>query len=284
MNQKVIFVTGASSGFGLLIAKTCAESGHKVYATTRKGKADSLSAYENMEVLNLELTDTSSVKNAVDYVFTKEGRIDVLVNNAGVYATGIAETFTEQDIDQIMDVNLKGNWRTIKEVLPHMRYRSEGLIINISSVAGRFSTPFMSMYNSSKFALEGLSEALHYELRPLGVDVVLVQPGAFPTEIWGKIISGSDAHVSAAYGELARIPEQMGAGVAQMFEALKPNPQIVADAVIHLIQAPKGTRPLRTVVDAASAGIVEAANIAVAHHYADFLASFGMQDLLYSIA
>jgi NAD(P)-dependent dehydrogenase (short-subunit alcohol dehydrogenase family) len=284
MNQKVIFVTGASSGFGLLIAKTCAESGHKVYATTRKRKTDSMSAHENMEVLNVELTDTSSVKNAVDYVFTKEGRIDVLVNNAGVYATGIAETFTEQDIDQIMDVNLKGNWRTIKEVLPHMRYHSEGLIINISSVAGRFSTPFMSMYNSSKFALEGLSEALHYELRPLGVDVVLVQPGAFPTEIWGKIISGSDAHVSAAYGELARIPEQMGAGVAQMFEALKPNPQIVADAVIHLIQAPKGTRPLRTVVDAASAGIVEAANIAVAHHYADFLASFGMQDLLYSIA
>lgn len=187
MKNKVIVVTGASSGFGLLIAKTCADQGHKVYATTRKHQPRLFDAYDSIEVLNVELTDTSSVKNAVAHVLNKEGRIDVLVNNAGVYATGIAETFTEQDIDRIMDVNLKGNWRTIKEVLPNMRFRGEGLIVNISSVAGRFSTPFMSMYNSSKFALEGLSEALHYELRPFGVNVVLVQPGAFPPRYGGKL-------------------------------------------------------------------------------------------------
>jgi NAD(P)-dependent dehydrogenase (short-subunit alcohol dehydrogenase family) len=286
MRQKVIFVTGTSSGFGWLIAKSCAELGSKVYATMRNKrsnnsvKANLLSEYDNVEVLEVELTSAQSVQEAVDTAIKNEGRIDVLINNAGVYATGLAETFTEHDLDKIMDVNLKGNWRTIKAVLPHMRRQGEGLIVNVSSVAGRFSTPFMSMYNSSKFALEGLIEALHYEVRPLGVDVVLLQPGAYPTEIFGKIISGSDASVLPGYGELAKIPEQMGAGVMQLFEAVKPNPQLVADAVVGLINTPNGKRPLRTVADVATGNIVEAANGHVAHAYANFLNAFGMQDLL----
>lgn len=286
MRQKVIVVTGTNSGFGWLIAKTCAELGHKVYATMRnKGTNNSvrsnlLSEYENVEVLEVELTSARSVKEAVDAVIKKENRIDVLVNNAGVYATGLAETFTEYDLDKILDVNLKGNWRTIKAVLPHMRRQGEGLIVNVSSVAGRFSTPFMSMYNSSKFALEGLIEALHYEVRPLGVDVVLLQPGAFPTEIFGKIISGSDASVLSGYGELAKVPEQMGAGVMRMFQAVKPNPQLVADAVVGLINTPNGKRPLRTVADVATGNIVETANSSVADAYASFLHAFGMQGLL----
>ncbi len=286
MGQKVVFVTGTNSGFGWLIAKSCAALGHKVYATMRNkstnnaAKSDLLSTDGHIEVLEVELTSAPSVKAAIDLVIKKEKRIDVLINNAGVYATGLAETFTEQDLDKILDVNLKGNWRTIKEVLPHMRLQGEGLIINVSSVSGRFSTPFMSMYNTSKFALEGLTEALHYEVRPLGVDVVLLQPGAYPTEIWGKIITGSDTHVSSAYGDLAKVPEQMGAGVMQMFEALKPNAQSIADAVIGLMNAPKGKRPLRTVVDGATGSIVETANATVAHQYAHFMTAFGMQDLL----
>jgi len=239
-----------------------------------------LAQNSNIEVIDVELTSAKSITDAATSIINKEGRIDVLVNNAGVYATGIAETFTEYDLEKVLDVNVKGNWRTIKAVLPQMRKQGEGLIINVSSVAGRFSTPFMSMYNSSKFALEGLTEALHYEVRPLGVDVVIVQPGAFPTEIFGKIISGSDTDVIDGYGELAKIPEQMGAGVMQMFETVKPNPQLVADAVVGLIKTPKGKRPLRTVADVATGALVETANNDVKTQFTNFLSAFGMQAML----
>lgn len=286
MKKKIILITGTSSGFGWLTACSCAALGHKVYATMRNTKtknaekAKLLSQHTNIEVVDIELTSAKSVTNAVADIIKKEGRIDVLVNNAGIYATGIAETFTEDDLEKVMDINVKGSWRMIKAVLPQMRKQEEGLIINISSVAGRFAAPFMSMYNSSKFALEGLTESLHYEVRPLGVDVVIIQPGAFPTEIFGKILSGSDTNIINGYGELAKIPEQMGAGVMQMFEAVKPNPQLVADAVVDLIDTPKGKRPLRTVADMATGNLVETANDKVKEQYKNFLAAFGMQEML----
>jgi NAD(P)-dependent dehydrogenase (short-subunit alcohol dehydrogenase family) len=286
MKKKIILITGTSSGFGWLTAKTCAAAGHKVYAAMRNAtstnlhKANLLSKIENIEVIEIDLTKASLVSDAISSIIQKEGRMDVLVNNAGVFATGIAETFTEHDMEKVLDVNVKGNWRTIKAVLPQMRRQQEGLIINISSAGGRFSTPFMSVYNSSKFALEGLTEALHYEVRPLGVDVVLLQPGAFPTEIFNKIISGSDVHVIESYGEIAKVPEQMGAGIMQMFEAVKPNPQFVADAVLQLINTPKGKRPLRTVADAVTGHLVEIANNEVQEQFSYFLSAFGMQGML----
>ncbi len=289
MEKKIILITGTNSGFGWLIANSCAASGHKVYATMRNtngsnaDKAKTLGQQENIEVLDLDVTNTRSVMDAVASIINKEGRIDILVNNAGVYPTGIAETFTDKDLEKVMDVNVIGAWRTIKAVLPQMRKQGDGLIINISSIAGRFSAPFQSMYNASKFALEGLTEGLHYEVKPLGVDVVLIQPGAFPTEIWGKTLSGTDADVVKAYGEVAKIPEQMGAGVKQLFEAVKPNSQLVADAVVNLINT-KDKRPLRTVVDVATGNLVETANNLVQEQYAGFLTVFGMQDMLDPIA
>ena len=285
-SNKVILITGTSSGFGWLAANSCAAAGHKVYATMRDTKnrnaekAKSLSNITNIEVIDMELTSTQSVSDAVAAVVKKEGRIDVLVNNAGVYATGITEAFTVDEFDKIMDVNLKGPWRTTRAVLPQMRKQGDGLIINITSVAGRFSPPFMSVYSSAKFAIEGLSEGLHHEVRPLGIDVVIMQPGAFPTEIFGKIVNGSDTSVIDGYGELAKIPEQMGKGVGQMFEALKPNPQMVADAIIRLIDAPKGKRPLRTVVDPVTGSVVEAANNQVKDQYSHFITAFGMEGML----
>jgi len=234
----------------------------------------------NIEVLDVELTNEKSVTDAVKTIIEKEGRLDVVINNAGVYATGIAETFTAEDLEKVMDVDVIGVWRIIKAALPQMRKQGEGLIVNISSVAGRFSFPFQAVYNGAKFAVEGLTEGLHYEVRPLGVDVVMVQPGAFPTEVWQKIVSGSDAAVIAAYGDLAKVPEQIGAGVVQMFEAMKPNPQMVADAIINLIKTPKGKRPLRTVVDPATGNFLETANKQVKDQYDKFLTAFGMQELL----
>jgi NAD(P)-dependent dehydrogenase (short-subunit alcohol dehydrogenase family) len=286
MRTKIILITGTNSGFGLLAAKSCAALGHHVYATMRdtKGrnaeKAKELVLQANIEVLEMDVTNGKSVTDAIKTIIEKEGRIDVLVNNAGIYATGIAETFTEEDLGKVMDVNVKGPWRTIRAALPQMRKQGEGLIINISSVAGRFSFPFQMAYNAGKFALEGITEGIHYEVRPLGVDVVMVQPGAFPTDIWAKIVTGSDITVVAGYGELAKVPEQIGAAIGQMFEAMKPNPQLVADAIVNLISTENGKRPLRTVVDPATGNFTEIANGQVKEQFANFLTEFGMKEML----
>jgi NAD(P)-dependent dehydrogenase (short-subunit alcohol dehydrogenase family) len=286
MEKKIILITGTNSGFGWLAAKSCAAFGHKVYATMRDttgrnaDNARVLTMQENIEVLDLELTSEKSVNDAIERIIEKEGRIDVVVNNAGLYAVGIAETFTADDLNRVMDVDVIGAWRIIRAVLPKMRSQGEGLIINVSSVAGRFSFPFQAVYNSAKFAIEGLTEGLHYEVRPLGVDVVLVQPGAFPTAIWEKTFSGSDTTVIAGYGDLAKVPEQIAAGIGQMFEAVKPDPQLVAEAIVKLIHTPKSKRPLRTVVDPATGDFTEIANKQVKEQYDHFLTAFGMGDLL----
>jgi NAD(P)-dependent dehydrogenase (short-subunit alcohol dehydrogenase family) len=286
MEKKVILITGTSSGFGWLAANSCATLGHKVYATMRdtKGrnadKAKALAQQVNMEILDVDVTDTNSVNDAIATIIDKEGKLDVVVNNAGIYAVGIAETFTEEDVINIMDVDVIGTWRTIRAALPQMRRQGEGLIINISSVAGRFSFPFQTIYNGAKFAVEGLTEGLHYEVRPLGVDVVMIQPGAFPTEVWGKIVTGSDATVVAGYGDLAKVPEKIGAGISQMFEAAKPDPQLVATAIIKLIDTPKGKRPLRTVIDPVTGSFSEIANQQVKEQFDNFLTAFGMQEML----
>jgi len=229
----------------------------------------------------VDVTNGKSVTDAVKTIIKKEGRIDVVINNAGIYATGIAETFTEEDLSKIMDVNVNGCWRIIKAVLPQMRKQGEGLIINVSSVGGRFSFPFQTVYSGAKFAIEGLTEGLHYEVRPLGVDVVMIQPGPFPTDIFGKIVTGSDDAVIAGYGDLAKVPEQIGAGIGQLFETLKPNPQLVADTIVALINTPKGGRPLRTVIDPATGSFSEIANKQVKEQYDNFLTAFGMQGMLH---
>ncbi len=286
MKNKVVLITGTNSGFGWLTANTCAAEGHTVYATMRDTqgrnaeKAKLLIQQANINVLDVEITSEKSVNDAIAAIIKKEGRIDVVVNNAGIYTVGIAETFTEGDLDKVMDVDVIGAWRTIRAALPHMRQQGEGLIINISSVAGRFSFPFQTIYNSAKFAVEGLTEGLHYEVRPLGVDVVMVQPGAFPTDIFGKIMSGSDTTVIAGYGELANVPERIGEGIGQMFENLKPDPQLVANAILTLIHTPKSKRPLRTVVDPATGSYSEIANRQVKEQYDNFLTAFGMQSML----
>lgn len=286
MSKKVILVTGTNSGFGWLHAHTLSKAGHTVYASMRntkdsnKEKAEALAALDNVHVVEMELTNAQSVRSVIQDIIAKEGRIDVLVNNAGNFLGGIAETFTEGDIDKLFDIHFKATWRTTREVLPQMRRQGEGLIINTSSVLGRFSAPFMTFYNAAKFAVEGLSEGLHYEVRPLGIDVAIVQPGAFPTDIFGKSGYGSDTAIAEGYGALAQIPDQIGEGIGQLFENVKPDPQSVADAVLNLVSQPKGARPLRTVVDAVTGSYVEDANATVKDGYKNFVSALGLQELL----
>lgn len=286
MSKKVVLITGTNSGFGYLTAKGAADRGYSVYATMRntsgrnKERADELNAIENVTVIDVDVTDSNGVQQAVHQVIEKEGQLDVLVNNAGYFGGGLAESYTDGDLEKMFDVNVKGPWRTIKAGLPQMRKQGEGLIINISSSLGRFSAPFMTVYNGTKFAVEGLTEGLHYEVRPLGVDVVLVQPGAFPTEIFSKVATGSDQSVVADYGEIANVPDQINEGMGELFENVKPDPQMVPDAIFKLIETPKGQRPLRTVVDPATGQFTETANAKVKEEHANFLTAFGMQEML----
>ena len=286
MSNKVVLVTGTSSGFGWLTAQTLAAAGHKVYATMRDingrnaNKARTLSAVPNITVLDVSLTDEASVQNAVETIIAKEERIDVLVNNAGIAKAGVAESFIMADVQELFEVNVFAPWRLMKAVLPTMPKQAEGLIVNVSSGFGRFSAPFTAVYGASKFGLEGLSESLHYEVRSLGVDVAIVQPGAFPTEMNQKANFGSDASVADNYQSITPVMNQWMAAIGGIFETVKPDPQEVADAILHLVGLPKGQRPLRTVVDRATGTFVETANKAVQAEYTKAMAAFGMQDLL----
>lgn len=286
MDNKIVMITGTNSGFGWLTAHSVAALGHKVYATMRHtngknaDKAEALSQVKNVTVLDVSLTDETSVKNAIDTIIAKEGTIDVLVNNAGAVIFGVAESSTTEDVQQMLDINMIAPWRIMKLALPYMRKQSEGLIINVSSGWGRFSAPFAVVYAASKFGLEGLSEGLHYELRPLGVDVAIIQPGAFPTELSQKIQFGSDTSVVDDYKAIADVPDKMGTALAQMFETANPDPQDVADAVVRLISMPKGQRPLRTVVDPTTGEFIKRANDAVNVEYAKIVTAFGMKGLL----
>lgn len=286
MSKKIVLITGTNSGFGWLTAHSVAALGHQVYATMRDtqgrnaNKAQALEAIPNVNVLDVTLTDDESVKRAVETIITKEGRIDVLMNNAGYAMSGVAESFTTADVHTTFDINVYAPWRLIKQVLPSMRKQADGLIINVTSGFGRVSFPFATIYAASKFALEGISEGLHYEVKRLGIDVAVVEPGAFPTEMQQKNNPASDQGVYEGYGAIADIPNKMIASLGGAMQAKSPDPQDVADAIIKLINTPKGTRPLRTVVDPITGQYIEAANQAIAEQFAKGLTVFGMGELL----
>lgn len=286
MSKKVVLITGTNSGFGWLTAHSVAALGHQVYATMRdtKGKnaerASALAAVTNVTVLDVTLTEDASVQQAVDRVITEAGRIDVLINNAGFSLNGVAESFTTADVQAIFDVNVFAPWRFIKQVLPAMRKQSDGLIINVTSGFGRVAFPFATIYAGSKFGLEGISEGLHYELKRLGIDVAILEPGAFPTEMNQKTQYSSDQSVFEGYSAIADMPGKMITALGGLIQNHNPDPQMVADAIVDLIGTEKGKRPLRTVVDLITGTYIQAANEAVAEQFRPGLTLFGMGDLL----
>ena len=180
--KKVVIITGASRGFGELIAKKFQKENFQVIATMRNiDSSPSLKKLENLDIKKLDVTVKSDIKNVVDYTVEKYGRIDILINNAGYGAFGFLEEASDEEIRNQFNVNYFGLIDCIKGVLPQMRKQKDGVIVNISSIAGRFGLPFTSLYNSSKFAVEGLTECLHYELSLFGIDIKTVAPGSFKT-------------------------------------------------------------------------------------------------------
>jgi NAD(P)-dependent dehydrogenase (short-subunit alcohol dehydrogenase family) len=177
--DKTVFITGTSSGLGNACAKHFAERGWKVAATMRRPERDTtLSRYSNIEVLKLDVTSLDEVKEAIGRAIGAFGKIDVVVNNAGIGTYGALELAKEEDIDWQFAVNTRGPINIIRGFLPHFRHNAGGMFINVSSYMGlTTAVPLGSLYNMSKFALEGLTEALYYELKPLNIDLRLIEPG-----------------------------------------------------------------------------------------------------------
>ena len=181
----VVVVTGASSGIGESIARVLTQEGHKVYGTSRKAQAPNPYCHW----LQLDVNDKTSIIKAIQHVLEEEGRIDVLVNNAGIGMISSFEEAPEANVDIVMNTNLGGVLRMSQAVLPQMRKQREGKIINISSIAGLIGLPYRSIYSASKFAVEGLTEAMRGEVAKFGIQVCSVQPGSIRTDIKGNRVS-----------------------------------------------------------------------------------------------
>lgn len=185
--SKTLFITGASSGIGKATARLFQAKGWNVVATMRNPEAETdLGRLEGVRVLRLDVTDNESIDLAVANAITEFGAIDVVVNNAGYGAYGALEATPIEGIRQQFETNVVGPLSVIKSVLPHMRQRRSGTIINVSSMGGRIAFPLGSLYHGSKFALEGVSEALSYELAAIGVQVKVIEPGMTQTDFSGR--------------------------------------------------------------------------------------------------
>jgi NAD(P)-dependent dehydrogenase (short-subunit alcohol dehydrogenase family) len=292
MSNKVVVVTGASSGFGKLTVLELARQGHTVVATMRdvdgRNSAvrdeliDTARADGNpLQVLEMDVADDASVQAAIDSVIAQHGRIDVLVNNAGLMPIGVTEAYTVADVERLFAVNVFGAVRTDRAVLPHMRAAGSGLLVQVTSLMGRFTIPFFGVYAASKFALEALAETYRYELSSFGIDSVIVEPGPFPSNLIASSPQPSDTAVLESYGVVAAIPGQIKAHSDQQFDPVNPpRPQLVADAIAKLVGATE-RRPLRTVVmpDGLDFG-VQQINDAVAPIQNGVLTAMGMEAMI----
>jgi len=281
--SKTVLVTGTSSGFGKDIALTLAQAGHQVFATMRGVNGHHTTAAKELqsagiEVLELDVTKDASVNEAAGLLFQKTGgKLDVVVNNAGSMFTGISETITSDQALEIFNVNVIGIQRVLRAVLPNLRKNGSGLVINVGSILGRVTIPFMGLYGASKFAVEALTDSYRYELSQLGVDVVLVQPGPYPTNLYTHI-EGADSARATEYGPIAEIPKAFGAFVAGLFSSPDaPNPHDVAEDIAKLIGTSAGQRPARVVVGQAFGA--DAANAAIEPIQAQLISGVQMDGL-----
>ncbi len=281
---KTILITGASSGFGRLTAEILSNSEHKVFAGFRstdgrkKQVADELRE-KNIEILKLDVTDQDSVDSAIAQLLEKSNNeLDVVVNNAGMASAGISEAFTPEQARQLFEVNVFGVQRVLRATLPVLRAKRRGLVINVGSILGRITLPFFGLYGASKYAVEAMSDSYRYELSQLGVDVVLVQPSAYPTNMYAAAQQPADEELRKTYGEVAEVPDKILKTFVTLFQGENgPNPQDVATAIDKIVSTPAGNRPDRVVVGLPFGS--DAVNNAVAPIQSSVIDSLGLGDL-----
>jgi NAD(P)-dependent dehydrogenase (short-subunit alcohol dehydrogenase family) len=235
-----------------------------------------------VDVVEIDVTDTDSVNAGVVKAMQVLGHVDALINNAGVGAHGLQENFSAEDFRRLFEINVFGVQRMIRAVLPDLRSRGEGLILNVSSLLGRVALPFYGPYNASKWALEAISENYRAELSAFGIDVAIVEPGGFPTRFINNLMQPTSRDRDPSYGEMAGAPKASLEGF-EGFLAANPqqNPQLVADAVVDVIGTAPGTRPFRTEVDRVGmAEPLKGYNDHLAQITTGLFANLGLADML----
>jgi NAD(P)-dependent dehydrogenase (short-subunit alcohol dehydrogenase family) len=281
-SKQVVLITGSSTGFGRLMSETLARHGHTVFATMRDPAVrNATNAAEIREfakkeslplhVLELDVTDDVSVEQAVRSAVEQAGRIDVAINNAGYGISGLMEATTTEQAQQVMNTNFFGCVRVNRAVLPYMRRQRSGLLLHISSGAGRLVIPGFGFYCATKFAMEALGEAYHYELAGQGIESSIVQPGAYQTAVFGNFVIAADKARTDTYGAANQIADKLGVALT----STAGNAQEVADAVLRIVETPAGQRQLRYRVSPASIGVDEI-NALCAGVQARMLEAFGL--------
>lgn len=258
--SKVILITGTSTGFGRDAAETLARRGHHVFATMRDVKGRNAEPHRELErlasseklplhVLELDVTNQESVQRAVDAALHHAQRLDVVINNAGYAGIGITEAYTAEQFQQMFDVNVFGVVRVNRAVLPVMRKQRSGLLIHLSSGAGRVAVPAMAAYCASKFAMEAIADAYRYELLPFGIDSVLVEPGIYRTAIFDRLAVPTDQARIADYGKDGEFADRvLGTFKSAISAPDARGSEDVAEALVRLIETEPAGRPFRTVV------------------------------------
>ncbi len=235
--DKVALVTGSSSGIGFETALALAREGYHTYATMRDVKKGNkildIAKKDNLKisVIELDVNNEGTIKKAVEYIINEKKRIDVLVNNAGYFLVGCLEDLTITDLKDQFETNFFGVVRTIQAVLPTMRNQKSGTIVNISSVAGRIGFPVTPGYISSKFALEGLSESMRYELFPFGIRTIIIEPGVIKTNLFSTL-----KKVTKSESPYKDMTEKVMKGLLMMSEMGTP-PQEVARTIVKAVSS-----------------------------------------------
>jgi NAD(P)-dependent dehydrogenase (short-subunit alcohol dehydrogenase family) len=237
--KNVALVTGSSSGIGFETALLLARSGFHIYASMRNlEKSKNITEIANTEklplqVIQLDVNDDKSVKDAINKIIAENGRIDILVNNAGYGLFSPIEDVTLDQVKEQFETNFFGVVRVTKEALPIMRKQRKGTIVNVSSGAGRVGVPVYSAYVASKFALEGLSESLRYELKEFGINIVIIEPGVIRTNIVENLKTADIR--SRSKSPYADLIEKVSKGFEKMMDSSSSPPKLVAEAILNAI-------------------------------------------------
>ncbi|NAY93481.1 SDR family NAD(P)-dependent oxidoreductase [Muricauda sp. JGD-17] len=258
-NKRTVVITGSSSGFGYLTTLDLARKGYKVWATMRNSGTKNASKKEELfniameenlaiSVIDMDVNDDASVSKAIQSIIEVDGKIDHLINNAGYMFVGITEAYSIEQAKEQFETNFFGILRTTNAVLPHMRKQEDGLIVNVTSLAGRLAFPYFGIYCASKHAVEAYSQSLRYEVAPFGVEVSIVEPGPFGTNLLFTGPKEANQEVFNAYGDHKEVPHAMLKNFEGFYASEDaPSPQLVVDEIAALVEAEKGTRSERVV-------------------------------------
>lgn len=295
-NTSVILVTGAATGIGQLSAHSLAEAGHTVYASMRdiagrnaaraRKELDYAEAHRvDLHVVELDVTSQGSANQAAQTILAEQGRIDVVLHNAGHLVVGYVEAFTAEEIDRLFNTNAYGVVRVNRAVLPHFREREAGLLLYTGSTTSIVVPPFLGPYVASKMAMDAIAQTTAYEVSQFGIETCIVMPGPFTkgTEHFPDATRPADTATGAAYERLDPMVARNEEATSSLFTpGVDADPQSVADEYVRLVAMRAGTRPFRSVVDFSNAD-VEVGNATLWKLQEAYLTRMGFANLLHPV-